>query len=108
MQRKIKKVEVIAVLLNIVVCVLAVLLLAAFCFWIVMGRQTDVDDSTSQTIKRILDVVIIALAAFLIVCSVKLYNRAVVDDMPIERVPKVEDFELPELEEEIPNPLNRN
>lgn len=95
-------------LLNVITCVLAVLLLAAFCFWIFMGRETDFDDESAQLVKRILDVVIVALAAFVIVCSVKIYNRSVVDEMPIEKVPNVEDIELPALEEEIPDPINRN
>lgn len=92
-------------LLNIITCVLAVLLLVAFCFWIFMGQSTDIDDGAAQLTKRILDVVIIALAAFVIVCSVKIYNRSITDSMPIERVPDIEDLELPELIEEVPDPF---
>ena len=91
--------------LNVITCILAVLLLAAFCFWIFMGRETDVDDESTQLIKRILDVAVIGLAAFLIVCCVKIYDRNVKADMVIEEVPSIEDIELPELIEELPEPV---
>jgi len=67
--------------LMIVTCVLAVLLLAALCAWILMGRDKD---DIGMMVKRILDVVIVALAAFVIVCSLKLYSQKEKGSMPLD------------------------